>query len=56
MVRPALWGAPVAPAGADGDQLARALLTGEISDGDTVRVDVDGSAAGGTGTLTVTHA
>jgi ATP-dependent Clp protease ATP-binding subunit ClpB len=39
-----------------GDQLARKLLTGEISDGDTVRVDLDGSAAGGTGALTVTRA
>ncbi|MGB8199295.1 MAG: AAA family ATPase, partial [Pseudonocardiaceae bacterium] len=39
-----------------GDQLARALLAGEISDGDTVVVDLDGSAAGGTGALTVTHA
>jgi ATP-dependent Clp protease ATP-binding subunit ClpB len=39
-----------------GDQLARALLTGEISDGDTVRVDLDDSAGGGTGALTVTHA
>ncbi|MGH3867324.1 MAG: ATP-dependent chaperone ClpB [Pseudonocardiaceae bacterium] len=39
-----------------GDQLARALLAGEISDGDTVVVDLDDSAAGGTGALTVTHA
>jgi ATP-dependent Clp protease ATP-binding subunit ClpB len=39
-----------------GDQLARELLTGEISDGDTVRVDLDGSAADGTGALTVTRA
>jgi ATP-dependent Clp protease ATP-binding subunit ClpB len=39
-----------------GDQLARALLAGEISDGDTVVVDLDGHAAGGTGALTVTHA
>ena len=38
-----------------GDQLARKLLTGEISDGDTVRVDLDDSAAGGTGALTVTR-
>ncbi|HEV7828939.1 MAG TPA: ATP-dependent chaperone ClpB [Pseudonocardiaceae bacterium] len=38
-----------------GDQLARALLSGEIADGDTVRVDLDGSAAGGTGALTVTR-
>jgi ATP-dependent Clp protease ATP-binding subunit ClpB len=36
-----------------GDQLARALLAGEISDGDTVLVDLDRSAAGGTGALTV---
>jgi ATP-dependent Clp protease ATP-binding subunit ClpB len=39
-----------------GDQLARALLTGEISDGDTVRVDRDDSAGGGIGALTVTRA
>jgi ATP-dependent Clp protease ATP-binding subunit ClpB len=39
-----------------GDQLARKLLSGEISDGDTVRVDLDDSAAGGTGALTVTRA
>ncbi|MGB9280614.1 MAG: hypothetical protein WCB57_11110, partial [Pseudonocardiaceae bacterium] len=39
-----------------GDQLARALLAGEISDGDTVVVDLDGSAGGGTGALTVTRA
>jgi ATP-dependent Clp protease ATP-binding subunit ClpB len=39
-----------------GDQLARALLGGEISDGDTVRVDLDDQAAGGTGALTVTRA
>jgi len=39
-----------------GDQLARALLTGEISDGDTVRVDLDSAAASGTGALTVTRA
>ncbi|MDQ3760614.1 MAG: ATP-dependent chaperone ClpB [Actinomycetota bacterium] len=38
-----------------GDQLARKLLAGEISDGDTVCVDLDGSAAGGTGALTVTR-
>jgi hypothetical protein len=31
------------------------LLTGEISDGDTVRVDLDSSAAGGIGALTVTR-
>jgi ATP-dependent Clp protease ATP-binding subunit ClpB len=39
-----------------GDQLAYALLAGEITDGDTVRVDLDGNAAGGTGALTVTRA
>jgi ATP-dependent Clp protease ATP-binding subunit ClpB len=39
-----------------GDQLARALLAGEISDGDTVRVDLDDSASGGTGALTVIRA
>jgi ATP-dependent Clp protease ATP-binding subunit ClpB len=39
-----------------GDQLARALLAGEITDGDTVRVDLDGNAAGGTGALIVTRA
>jgi ATP-dependent Clp protease ATP-binding subunit ClpB len=39
-----------------GDQLARALLAGEISDGDTVRVDLDDRAGGGTGALTVTRA
>ncbi|HJT02714.1 MAG TPA: ATP-dependent chaperone ClpB [Pseudonocardiaceae bacterium] len=39
-----------------GDQLAHALLAGKISDGDTVLVDLDGTAAGGTGALTVTRA
>ncbi|MFN2496355.1 MAG: AAA family ATPase, partial [Pseudonocardiaceae bacterium] len=39
-----------------GDQLARALLAGEIRDGDTIRVDLDDTAAGGTGALTVTRA
>jgi ATP-dependent Clp protease ATP-binding subunit ClpB len=39
-----------------GDQLARALLAGEISDGDTIVVDLDDSVAGGTGALTVTRA
>jgi ATP-dependent Clp protease ATP-binding subunit ClpB len=39
-----------------GDQLARALLGGEISDGDTVRVDLNDTAVGGTGALIVTHA
>ncbi|MGH3809525.1 MAG: ATP-dependent chaperone ClpB [Pseudonocardiaceae bacterium] len=38
-----------------GDQLARALLSGEISDGDTVRVDL-GSGGAATGALTVTRA
>ncbi|HEY2766315.1 MAG TPA: ATP-dependent chaperone ClpB [Pseudonocardiaceae bacterium] len=37
-----------------GDQLARALLAGEITDGDTVRADLDEAGAGGTGTLVVT--
>jgi ATP-dependent Clp protease ATP-binding subunit ClpB len=43
-----------------GDQLARALLAGEISDGDTVNVDVNvdfgGGVPGGGGGLTVTRA
>jgi ATP-dependent Clp protease ATP-binding subunit ClpB len=39
-----------------GDQLARELLAGGITDGDTVRVDLNNSAAGGTGALTVTRA
>jgi ATP-dependent Clp protease ATP-binding subunit ClpB len=39
-----------------GDQLARQLLAGEIRDGDTVVVDLDDTAAGGTGALTVTRA
>ncbi len=39
-----------------GDQLARALLSGEVSDGDTVVIDLDNTAAGGTGGLTVTRA
>ncbi|MGQ0776041.1 MAG: ATP-dependent chaperone ClpB [Pseudonocardiales bacterium] len=38
-----------------GDQLAKALLAGDITDGDTVRVDLDDTGAGGTGTLTVTR-
>jgi ATP-dependent Clp protease ATP-binding subunit ClpB len=38
-----------------GDQLARELLSGKISDGDTIVVDLDDSAAGGTGALTVTR-
>ncbi|MGH3612666.1 MAG: ATP-dependent chaperone ClpB [Pseudonocardia sp.] len=36
-----------------GDQLARGLLTGDIGEGDTVRVDLDPSAGGGTGGLIV---
>jgi ATP-dependent Clp protease ATP-binding subunit ClpB len=36
-----------------GDQLARELLAGEIREGDTVRVDLDPSAEGGTGALIV---
>ncbi|MCA1821129.1 MAG: AAA family ATPase [Pseudonocardia sp.] len=39
-----------------GDQLAHALLAGTITDGDTVRVDLDNTGAGGTGALTVTRA
>ncbi len=38
-----------------GDQLARKLLSGEIRDGDTALVDLDDTAAGGTGALTVTR-
>ncbi|HEY2725330.1 MAG TPA: AAA family ATPase, partial [Pseudonocardiaceae bacterium] len=38
-----------------GDQLAMALLAGEIRDGDTVLVDLDDAAEGGTGALTVTR-
>jgi ATP-dependent Clp protease ATP-binding subunit ClpB len=36
-----------------GDQLARELLAGEIREGDTVRVDLDPAAEGGTGALIV---
>ena len=36
-----------------GDQLARELLSGAVREGDTVRVDLDPSAAGGTGALIV---
>jgi ATP-dependent Clp protease ATP-binding subunit ClpB len=36
-----------------GDQLARELLSGEIREGDTVRVDLDPTAEGGTGALIV---
>ncbi|MGQ0717589.1 MAG: ATP-dependent chaperone ClpB [Pseudonocardiales bacterium] len=39
-----------------GDQLAHELLAGEIRDGDTVVVDLDDTAAGGTGALTITPA
>ena len=39
-----------------GDQLARALLAGEIRDGDTVRIDLDPAAGGGTGGLVVGRA
>ncbi|MCX6463618.1 MAG: ATP-dependent chaperone ClpB [Pseudonocardiales bacterium] len=36
-----------------GDQLARELLAGDVREGDTVRVDLDPTAAGGTGGLVV---
>ena len=36
-----------------GDQLAKQLLGGEVREGDTVRVDLDPSAGGGTGGLIV---
>jgi ATP-dependent Clp protease ATP-binding subunit ClpB len=36
-----------------GDQLARALLAGEITDGDTVRVDLNGSVLDASAGLTV---
>jgi ATP-dependent Clp protease ATP-binding subunit ClpB len=36
-----------------GDQLARELLSGAVREGDTVRVDLDPTAAGGTGELIV---
>jgi ATP-dependent Clp protease ATP-binding subunit ClpB len=36
-----------------GDQLARELLAGEVREGDTVRVDLDPTAEGGTGALVV---
>ncbi|MGH3568678.1 MAG: ATP-dependent chaperone ClpB [Pseudonocardia sp.] len=39
-----------------GDQLARGLLAGDIVEGDTVRVDLDPSAGGGTGGLIVGRA
>jgi ATP-dependent Clp protease ATP-binding subunit ClpB len=36
-----------------GDQLAKALLGGDVREGDTVRVDLDPTAEGGTGALVV---
>jgi ATP-dependent Clp protease ATP-binding subunit ClpB len=36
-----------------GDQLARELLSGEVREGDAVRVDLDPAAEGGTGSLVV---
>jgi ATP-dependent Clp protease ATP-binding subunit ClpB len=36
-----------------GDQLAKELLSGDVREGDTVRVDLDPSAGGGTGGLIV---
>ena len=39
-----------------GDQLAKQLLSGEVREGDTVRVDLDPSAGGGTGGLVVGRA
>ena len=36
-----------------GDQLARELLSGTVREGDTVRVDLDPAAGGGTGALVV---
>jgi ATP-dependent Clp protease ATP-binding subunit ClpB len=36
-----------------GDQLARELLSGSVREGDTVRVDLDPTAGGGTGELIV---
>jgi ATP-dependent Clp protease ATP-binding subunit ClpB len=39
-----------------GDQLARALLAGEVREGDTVAVDLDDAADGGTGALVVSRA
>ncbi|MGH3584903.1 MAG: ATP-dependent Clp protease ATP-binding subunit, partial [Pseudonocardia sp.] len=36
-----------------GDQLAKELLAGEVREGDTVRVDLDDTAEGGTGALVV---
>ncbi|HVL83233.1 MAG TPA: ATP-dependent chaperone ClpB [Pseudonocardia sp.] len=39
-----------------GDQLAKELLSGDVREGDTVRVDLDPTAAGGTGGLIVRRA
>ena len=39
-----------------GDQLAKKLLSGDVREGDTVRVDLDPDAAGGTGGLIVGRA
>ncbi|GEL23328.1 chaperone protein ClpB [Pseudonocardia sulfidoxydans NBRC 16205] len=39
-----------------GDQLAKELLSGSVREGDTVRVDLDPSASGGTGGLIVGRA
>jgi ATP-dependent Clp protease ATP-binding subunit ClpB len=39
-----------------GDQLARELLAGDVREGDTVRVDLDPTAEGGTGGLIVGRA
>ncbi len=39
-----------------GDQLAKELLSGDVREGDTVRVDLDPTAAGGTGGLIVGRA
>jgi hypothetical protein len=39
-----------------GDQLAKELLAGEVREGDTVRVDLDPTAEGGTGALVVGRA
>ena len=36
-----------------GDQLAKELLAGDVREGDTVRVDLDPAAGGGTGGLIV---
>ena len=38
------------------DQLAKELLSGDVREGDTVRVDLDPAAAGGTGGLIVGRA